>query len=292
MSEIRFGCPHCGQRIEGDAAYRGKEIVCPGCQKPITVPSPAPRVKAGEPLKSAAQPSPSEPRLSALALVSLVCSFGLAAGCLPAIVLGHLARRRIRRDPALRGTRVALAGLLLGYLFLFASIAILTTAFFGLRPRGGHQLTQQEQAANTPALLASRTIDEVKIADPASEQTHQLQVRWSRAGIYMDRGVREAMIGGGFSYRMKVDSARPMSLFCTFWGNDSSGRRFDVLVNDTVIATQVLDFNDPGHFFDVEYRIPKPLTAGQSTVTVTFQAYPEKTAGGLYGCRMLARSGG
>jgi hypothetical protein len=62
-----------------------------------------------------------------------------------------------------------------------------------------------------------------------------------------------------------------------------------LLINDTVIATQILEFNDPGHFFDVEYKIPEKLTRSQNTVRVTFQAYPRKTAGGLYGCQTLTR---
>jgi hypothetical protein len=80
-----------------------------------------------------------------------------------------------------------------------------------------------------------------------------------------------------------------MSLCCTYWGNDNTGRRFDVLVNDKVIATQKLEFNDPGRFFHVEYPIPENLTRGQTNVIVVFQAYPRKTAGGLYGCQMLKR---
>ena len=81
-----------------------------------------------------------------------------------------------------------------------------------------------------------------------------------------------------------------MSLYCTYWGNDSDpGRLFDILVNDKVIATQKLDFNDPGHFFDVEFEIPRSLTAGQSEVTVEFQARPGMSAGGVFGLQMLKR---
>ena len=101
MSAFRFGCPHCGQRIEGDAAYRGRQITCPACQQAITVPAPAPKASVAELLK-AAHPPPA-PQLSSLALIAFVCSFGLAAGSVPGIVLGHLARRRLLRDPSLRG---------------------------------------------------------------------------------------------------------------------------------------------------------------------------------------------
>ena len=289
MSDFRFGCPHCGQRIEGDAAYRGRQITCPACQKTINVPAPAAKVSVAEMVKAAHPPA--EPKLSSLALISFVCSLGLAAGSLPGIVLGHLARKQIPRNPALRGRRLALAGLIISYFFLFASAAVLAVGFFAFRPKTGHQLTAQEQAANTPAVLAARRVDEVKIGDPASEQEHEMKTRFSGSGVFSDHPVRDAANGGGFSYQMKVDPKRPMSLCCTYWGNDNAGRRFDILIADTVIATQTLEFNDPGHFFHVEYEIPERLTAGQVAVTVTFQAYPRKTAGGIYGCQMLTRSG-
>lgn len=288
MSDFRFGCPHCGQRIQGDASYRGRQITCPACQKTLTVPAPAARAPLAD-LLTAAHP-PAEPELSPLALISFVCSFGLAAGSLPGIVLGHLARKQIRRHPALRGKRLALAGLVISYFSLFVSATVLAVGFFALRPATGHQLTQQEQAANTPAALVARRVDEVKIGDPASEQEHQMKTRFSGRGIFSGRAVRDASNGGGICYQMKVDPNRPMCLCCTYWGNDAEGRRFDVLINDTVIATQTLNFNDPGHFFDVEYEIPERLTAGQSAVTVTFQAYPRKTVGGIFACQMLTRS--
>jgi hypothetical protein len=56
-----------------------------------------------------------------------------------------------------------------------------------------------------------------------------------------------------------------------------------------VIATQKLNFNDPGHYFDVEYKIPRPLTRSTNQVAVTFQAYPDKMAGGLFDLQMVRR---
>jgi hypothetical protein len=291
MSDFRFGCPHCGQRIEGDAAYRGTQINCPACQKVITVPAPVAKTPIADLLKAAAANTPQETKLSSFALISFVCAFGLAAGSIPGIVCGHLARKHFRRDPSLRGKGLAVAGLSISYFFLFASIAFFTVGFFALSPMTGHQLTLNEQATNTPAVLTAQRIDEIKIGDPTSEFGHEMKTRFSNSGPFSGRMVRDARSGGSISYNMKVDPVHPMSLYCTYWGNDAAGRRFDILINETVIATQTLEFNDPGHFFDVEYKIPEKLTHGQNTVTVAFQAYPRKTAGGLYGCQTLTRSG-
>ena len=57
-------------------------------------------------------------RTSGLAIASLVLSLVLPIGCIPAIVCGHIALRRIEKVPALRGRGLALAGLIIGYVIL------------------------------------------------------------------------------------------------------------------------------------------------------------------------------
>ncbi len=286
MSEFRFACPHCGQRISGDANYRGCEISCPACQRKLTVPAPAAkRAKSAEASDSVSEPG----NLSTHALLSFVCALALGIGSVPGIILGHMAKARLKRQPAMRGHGLAAGGLVLGYTFLFLSIGYLTVGFFVLKPKQGRQLIAAASSTNTTEMLASRRVDEVKIGDPVSEFEHDLKGRFTQSGEYMERSVRDAVNGGFISYVMRVDPSQPMTLRCTYWGNDSGRRRFDVLVNETTLATQTLQFNDPGRFFDVEYDLPEILTRGRTNVTVVFQAYPRKTAGGLYGCQMLRR---
>ena len=290
MSEFRFACPHCGQRISGDTLYQSKEITCPACQKTLTVPSPAKR--AATPGASDAPAAPIQPgsgKLSTLALVSFVSSLGLGIGSLPGIICGHLAKARIRKDPSLAGKGLATAGIIVSYSFLVLTLAFLVVGFTVYAPLRGHQLTAKEQAANTPAVLEKRRVDEVKLGDRTSESEHQMNSRFSGSGTYLNKSLRDAGNGGFFSYVMKVDPVEPMFLYCTYWGNDTASRRFDILVNDKVIATQTLNYNDPGRFFDVEYAIPPKLTHGQTNVVVVFQGYPFKTVGGIFGLQMLKR---
>ena len=86
---------------------------------------------------------------------------------------------------------------------------------------------------------------------------------------------------------MKVLPDRPMTLLCTYWGDEGGRRTFDILVDGEKIATQTLLHNEPGEFFDVEYPIPPKLTSGKTTVTVRFQAHPANSAGGGVGCEIL-----
>jgi hypothetical protein len=124
MSEHNFSCPACGQNILCDAAHVGTEIACPVCHASIIVPeesaavtgaSVPPDTAPGLPENPPAQPT------SGLAIASLVCSLLTLVTCigwLPGIICGHMARSRIRRNPSLKGGRLAAAGLLIGYLFL------------------------------------------------------------------------------------------------------------------------------------------------------------------------------
>jgi len=77
-----------------------------------------------------------------------------------------------------------------------------------------------------------------------------------------------------------------MTLRCTYWGDDG-GRVFDLLVDGRTVATQRLERNKPGEFFDVDTAVPADLTKGKEKVTVRFQAHAGSTAGGVFGCVML-----
>jgi len=287
MSDFRFACPNCGQRIVADSGYRGTEITCPNCQKSLTIPVIRPQAAASQ---SFSRTSAESGNISLLAVASLLCSWVLGVGAVAGIICGHLARIKIRRHPSLRGKKFANIGLITSYSSLCIAILFVSYGVFALAPRHGHQLTQKESEANTPAALAPRVVDTVEIGNRESELAHGLKGHASVSGLYADRRWRHADNGGSFSYDLKVDPKQTMSLYCTYWGNDSDpGRLFDILVNGEVIATQKLDFNDPGHFFNVEYSIPRKLTRGTNQVTVVFQARPFKFAGGLFGLQMLKR---
>jgi hypothetical protein len=89
---------------------------------------------------------------------------------------------------------------------------------------------------------------------------------------------------------MKVDSTAPNELVCTWWGDESGERNFDILVDGTKIASQKLLHNQPGKFWDATYSIPVELTQGKQKITVKLQAQPGNFAGGLFGCRILRKS--
>jgi DNA-directed RNA polymerase subunit RPC12/RpoP len=51
MSQLKFNCSHCGQRLECDPQYAGRQIPCPACHALTVVPA-VPEKAAPSPQKS------------------------------------------------------------------------------------------------------------------------------------------------------------------------------------------------------------------------------------------------
>ncbi|HYV27604.1 MAG TPA: hypothetical protein VFA77_08740 [Candidatus Eisenbacteria bacterium] len=41
MSDFKFACPHCAQRLRCDDRHVGRQILCPKCQHLIVIPAPS-----------------------------------------------------------------------------------------------------------------------------------------------------------------------------------------------------------------------------------------------------------
>jgi uncharacterized protein len=132
--------------------------------------------------------------------------------------------------------------------------------------------------------LAARTIDSVIVGDPQSEADHHLKGEKTASGDYSDRRWRHAVEGGWFSYQFNPGPGEPVAFVCTYFGDDSGPREFDILVEGEKIATQKLDHNRPGEFFEVEYPLAARLIQGKTLITVRFQAHPANFAGGVFAC--------
>ncbi len=91
-------------------------------------------------------------KTSGLAIASLSCSIGTCLlgpfGCIPGIILGHMAKSRMRQDPSLRGSGLATAGLIIGY--IFGVLWTIWFAIFGLALIAGFQKTKPSSPASSP----------------------------------------------------------------------------------------------------------------------------------------------
>jgi hypothetical protein len=132
--------------------------------------------------------------------------------------------------------------------------------------------------------LAGRTVDRVRPADERSEHEHRVQGErtWTGEGRW-----RHAVDGGWFSWDLKTLPDRPQELRVKYWGGDNGGREFDILVDGERLATQTLDNNRPGEFYEEAYPLAERLTRGKQKVTLKFRAHAGKMAGGVFGCSIL-----
>lgn len=150
-----------------------------------------------------------------------------------------------------------------------------------------HKRALAEEEARKQRL--ARLVDEVEIGATDSESAHGLEGERTASGAHLGRYWRHATSGGWFSYQMRVLPNHPMTLTCTWWGDESGERTFDISIDGVKVATQTLLHNKPGDFFEVEYEVPREVTRGKEKLTVKFQAHPGNTAGGIFGCAMLKR---
>ena len=137
--------------------------------------------------------------------------------------------------------------------------------------------------------LEAITIDFVQPGAIERERDHNLQGERMDTGEHSGRKWRHARDGGWFSLDLKVPADQPVSLVCSYWGSETGPRTFDILVDGNKIATQSLQNDKPGKFFDVTYTIPEEFTRGKSKIAVRFKPHAGNTAGGLYGLRMIRR---
>jgi DUF1680 family protein len=135
--------------------------------------------------------------------------------------------------------------------------------------------------------LEIQTVDEIEPGEAQNEHKHNLQSRKSSSGVFSQRRWRHATDGGWFSYDVKVLPDKPMELLVTYWGSDGGNRVFDILADGTKLATQRLQNNRPGQFYNEVYPISELLTDRKNKVTVKFQAHPGAWAGGVFKLRII-----
>lgn len=138
--------------------------------------------------------------------------------------------------------------------------------------------------------LAARSVDVMHLGEMQPERDHALTSDISYPVVYRGRNGRDARSGGFFEFTMAVKPG-PLVLQATYWG-DERQRSFDILVDNQRIATQTLDADRPGAFFDVEYPVPEPLTRNKRQVKVRFVPHDKNSAGPVFGVRLFTAKPG
>lgn len=141
-------------------------------------------------------------------------------------------------------------------------------------------------AEQSNLLLNARTIDAVSPGQQQPESDHFLQSERSDMGIHQGRHWRHAE--GWFSYRLRDPEREAKVLQITYFAGDN-GRKFNILINEQVIAEVELQAKDVFGFYTVDYPLPANLIAAakDGVLVLKFVAQPGSIAGGIYGVRLL-----
>lgn len=133
--------------------------------------------------------------------------------------------------------------------------------------------------------LEARTLDRVAPGEQQSEVEHGFAGEATRTGATHGLRWREA-VGGWFAYTLNATDAAgaALELIVTYDGSERD-RRFDLLVNDRVLATVELAGGRRDRLVDVVYPLPAGLAAS-GPVTVKFTAREKSRTGSVYGLRL------
>jgi Uncharacterized protein conserved in bacteria len=134
--------------------------------------------------------------------------------------------------------------------------------------------------------IRALTVDQILIANEQNESAHHVQSLNSSTGTYCGKSYRDCGANGFFSYDLTVLPDQPMVLVCKYWGSDVN-RTFDILIDDVLLTTQMLNNNKPNEFYDERYKIPLNLTKGKTKITIQFRPDGNSMAGGVFGCTIM-----
>jgi uncharacterized protein len=165
------------------------------------------------------------------------------------------------------------------------------SVYFDLFTEKGWEEHQKEYLLKLEAKkqLEAATIDFFQPGEMQPERNHNFKDLKTWVGENKNRKFREVDRGGWFTCEMKINKNEPVNLVVEYWGGYTGSKTFDILVNDTLIATENISGKKPGEFVDVVYDIPENLLAGKSKITVKFLPHAGHRAGPVFGVRTVKK---
>jgi DUF1680 family protein len=131
------------------------------------------------------------------------------------------------------------------------------------------------------------TIDDFRIGEMQPERDHNLKAsEQAYISAALGKPGREARRDNYFSFEMKVQQDISNALLLTYIGDDKD-RKFGIQVEGKIIATVDWAGGKSNKFYDVEYPIPGELTIRKQKITIKIEANHGKTAGRVFGCRII-----
>ncbi len=150
---------------------------------------------------------------------------------------------------------------------------------------------QTEAQKEASFFVATNAVDAVNPGEEQSETNHGFAEQKTQTGSFQNHEFRAALLGGWFSYEVKVLPDKPVVVVCTYPGDFKYPGNFDLLVNGQKIATETLQaaplLEKPAQFRSREYRIPEEMTQGLEHVTLKFRPRPRGLTTRVFCVRIL-----
>lgn len=147
-------------------------------------------------------------RTSGLAIASLVFSLIGPIGSIPAVICGHIALRKIRKEATVKGYGLALAGLIIGYVVLGLFIVVLTPVFLLYVDRNEARRTMRESAT----IEIERLRNEIPTSELKSFPLDNMEGLITQSGITIDKKISS---DGNGSLRIEAKETTTVRLFET-----------------------------------------------------------------------------
>ncbi len=133
--------------------------------------------------------------------------------------------------------------------------------------------------------LEEQTIDQIGTGEQQPESDHNFKSEGSSAGVHQNRHWRTAT--KWFSYDLRDPNKKAKKLRLTYFGQDR-GRKFNVIIDNEIIAIVELTGAEGNQFFDVDYDIPSEIIENSDGILeLKFEAVDNRIAGGIYYLRLM-----
>lgn len=135
--------------------------------------------------------------------------------------------------------------------------------------------------------IEMKTVDYFRIGEMQPERDHNLQAG-ERSYVSDALGVngREARADNYFSFDLKTEPGLKNNLLLVYIGDDKN-RKFDILIDGKLLKTEEWNGGEANKFYNIEYPLPGEFIKGKTKITVRIEANYHKTAGRIFGARII-----
>lgn len=139
------------------------------------------------------------------------------------------------------------------------------------------------------AKMERMTIDFFQLGEMQPERDHAFTGEKMFNDEFKQKRYRQADRGGWMSFEMGVYAGQPMALVFEYWGGFPGAQKFDILVNDTKVATENVSMVKPGEFFYKQYDLPDQLTVNGGKVKVKLVPHDGNRSAAIFSARTIKR---